>query len=351
MIRTLLLLSALAATLPAQSTVVVTWPNVPSPANVDRPWAGGIGRYQQWYSAGGLQTAILEPMRIDRIEFFAGSGLTANATTIDCEILMAHGLASGVTSTFGNNYATPPVVVRPLSTINLLAGATGTVVLDIPFTTPFTWDRVRPVLLEVRIHGNGTPNDQPFNYNFAGTTTSLGATTRVYQGGSPGATSGATQQGVGLITRFTAQQGVLLDFGTGCPGGGGFVPQNKILQIMRPGINWGHQLTNAGSQQIALWIMGPSNTLWDPLPLPVDLTLLLGNPASGCLLRTGPIWSGAYVTVGGGPGGGTASFTWQLPAVGSYVGLSFYTQWIVFDPLAPNGQLSVTQGIRAICAP
>lgn len=336
--------------IPSVGQWTATVPNVPSPQNVDRPWAGGIGRYQQWWSAPSLQATIPEPARLERLECFAGSSLTSTTTTIDCEILLAHGLASGVTGVFGNNYSTPPVVVLPRQNITLAAGATGAVVLNVPFSTLFTWDRVRPLLLEVRIYGNGLGN-QPFLYNFRGVTASIGATTRVYQAGSTGATSGLVQPGVGLIARFTARPGVLLDYGTGCAGGGGVVPKNRIQQVMSPGIGWTHYLENAASQSIALWIMGPSDAAWETIPLPVDLSLLFGYPSPGCMLRTNPVWIGAYVTVGGGPGSGLASFTWQLPGVTSYVGLSFYTQWIVFDSFAPNGVLSTTQGIRAICAP
>lgn len=350
MMRALHLLSlgvALATGLPAQTTV--TSPNLPSVQNVDAPWSTGIGSYQQWYSLASLQS-LPTPMRIERVEFFAGTSLTATATTIDCEILMGHGNASGVAGAFASNYSSPPVVVLPRQNVNLLAGAPGAVVLNIPFTTRFTWDRARPIVLEVRVHGNGL-NSQPFLYNFRGSTAAFGVTSRVYQGGSPAATNGQVTQAMGLTTRFTARPGVLLEYGTGCAGGGGVAPKNKVLQVMSPGISWGHELSQAGSSQIALWIMGTSDTNFSGIPLPVDLSLLLGGPASPCMLRTDPTWMNAFITVGGGPGAGFAQFSWQLPGVASYVGLSFYTQWIVFDPLAPNGQLTTTQGVRCICAP
>ena len=343
-----LLFCVLASPLFGQS-VTATVP-VATTGNVDLPWAGGVGRYQQWYSAASLQGQIPEPMRIERVSFFAGSSLTSITTTIQCEILLGHGFASGVTGLFANNFATTPQMVVPLTTITLTAGTPGSIVIDVPFVTKFTWDRVRPLVLEVRIHANGQ-GSQPFTYNFLGAPAATGQTTRVYLGGSTTGTLGTSQQGVGLITRFTARPGVLLDFGAGCPGGGGVVPVNTVQQIMSPGINWGHQLTNAGSQQIALWVMGTSTTAWDTIPLPVDLALFWGLPPSGCMLRTDPIWTGAYATVGGGPGTGAVQFNWQLPAITSYVGLSFYTQWIVFDEFAPNGLLSTTQGVRCICAP
>ena len=345
--RTLRVVCSLLVCASAQTTVTV--PNVP-PSNVDRPWPGGIGRYQQWYSALSLQAGLLEPMRIEKAEFFAGSSLSSMAVTIDCEVLMAHGNTSGVLGQFDSNYASPPVVVMPRQNVQLSAGAPGAVVLTIPFTTKFTWDRQRPLLLEIRIYGN-TNGSQPFAYNLRGANTAVGLTSRVYQGGSAGATTGLTAQGIGMITRFTARPGVLLDFGAGCAGGGGFVPKNTVVQIPSPGILWTHELSNAASQQICLWTIGDSRTMWDTIPLPTDFSSLLGYPPSGCMLRTNPLSSGFYLTVGGGPGGGFASFSWQLPGVTSYVGLSFYTQWFVLDPLSPNGVLTATQGVHCIVAP
>ncbi len=343
MMRALFSLCLVAASAFAQTTVLVPPGSL---GNVNLPWAAGIGRYQQWYSAPSMQGDILEPMRITRAEFFAGSISTSNATTISCEVLMGHGFGQGLTATFDNNYATAPVVVAPLQTINLAAGAQGSTVINIPFTTLFTWDRVRPLVLEIRVHGNGFSN-QSFLYNFNGVLTATAATQRVYQSGSVGAATGLWQQGVGLKTRFHARPGVMLDFGTGCAGGGGITPKNRTLQIMEPGIAWTHELQNAAVQQFAIWIMGTTNTS----PFPADISVLLGYPASGCMLRTDPAWLGAYVTVGGSPGTGFATFTWQLPPVTGYIGVSFFTQWLVFDPFSPNGVLTMTQGIHHICAP
>ncbi|MBX3465162.1 MAG: hypothetical protein KF830_18500 [Planctomycetes bacterium] len=343
-----LVCTLLVAAATAQTTATV--PNLPSAQNVDRPFPGGIGRYQQWFSAASLQAFLPEPMRLQQIEFFAGSSLTANAALIDCEILLAHGLGSGLTGTFDTNYASPPVVVAPRQNRQLNAGAPGAVVMTIPFTTLFTWDRQRPLLLEIRVHGNSLGN-QPFQYNFRGATTALGLTSRVYQAGSPGATSGLTQQGVGMVARFTARPGAVVDFGAGCVGGGGVAPRNVVVQVPSPGIVWQHQLTQAASQEICLWVIGDDRTQVDGVPLPLDFTQLLGYPPSGCLLRTNILSSGFYITVGGGPGQGFASFDWQLPGVSSYVGFSFFTQWFVLDPLSPNGVLTATQGVHSIVAP
>lgn len=342
MIRLLLSCSFLALGVAAQLPVQV--PAVTTFQNVDRPFPGGVGRYQEWYSAQSLQAIMAEPMRLQQVEFLAGTAPTSNATLIDCEILLGHGFASGVTGTFDNNFASPPVVVGPRQNRQLAAGVSGAVVMTIPFTTLFTWDHQRPLVLEIRVYGNGLGN-QPFLYNFRGSTVAAGQIARVYQSGSAGAPTGTTQQGVGMVTRFTARPGAVVDFGSGCAGAFGVVPKNRVVQVPSPGIVWSHELSQAASQQVALWVIGDDNSA------SIDFLQLLGGPASGCMLRTNVLASGFYITVGGGPGQGFTSFDWQLAPVTSYVGLSFFTQWFCLDPASPNGVLSTTQGVHSIVAP
>ena len=348
MFRFLLLAALLGAGLAAQT--VATVPVVTTFQDLDRPFPGGIGRYQQWYSAPSLQNTITEPMRIQQVQFLAGSSQTSNAVLIDCDVLLGHGQTFGVTGSFANNFATTPVIVAPRANRQLQAGPAGAPVLTIPFSTLFTWDAQRPLLMEIRIYGNGLGN-QPFLYNFRGSTSAFGQTARVYQAGSTAATSGQAQFGVGLVTRFTARPGAIVDFGSGCVGGGGITPKNVVVQIPEPGIVWSHQLQDAASQQVALWVIGNDRTQVDGIPLPLDFPAALGVGTTGCFLRTNILASGFYLTVGGGPGTGFASFDWQLPPVSSYVGDSFFTQWFVLDPFSPNGVMTTTQGVHSIVAP
>ena len=58
------LLSCLFAAAASAQVVVVDHPNLASPTNIDRPFGGGLGRYQQWYNPTPVLTgAIAEPMR------------------------------------------------------------------------------------------------------------------------------------------------------------------------------------------------------------------------------------------------------------------------------------------------
>ncbi len=346
MMRALLLLSCVAAPVAAQG-VTVDVPNILAFVNVDRPFPGGIGRYQQWYNINGFAGAITEPMRFEQIEFFAGTQPTSQAAQINCEVLMGHGRLSGVTGSFDSNWSSPPVTVKSTGNVALNAAGPGQVCMTIPFTTQFTWDRARPVLIEIRVYGNSLQN-QPFLYNFRGTTQSQGTTSRVYAAGSTGAVTGSVLQGAGMVTRFQARPGVVLEYGSGCAGAGGFVPANEVLEIPWPGITWNHRISNATSGGFAFWTIGDQDLRTNP----IDLTTLFGLPSSNCLLLNNALnIAGPFIPVGGGPGAGVFTLPVQLPGTTGYVGWSLYTQWAVFDPAAANGLLAVTPGVWSIVAP
>ena len=210
MMRALLLSSVFLAALPAQVTVTV--PNAPV-SNVDRPFPGGIGRYQQWFSSFSLQGGIAEPMRFEMVEFLAGTFNTSIAAQVDCELRIGHGKFSGLLGTFDSNWDEPPIIVSPRAWVPVVATTSGQPAVTMPFATRFTWDRLRPVVIEIRIWGNNLGN-APFNYNFRGALAS-NQTMRVYGGGSAGAPSGTVLTGDGMTARFTARPGVVLPLGTG----------------------------------------------------------------------------------------------------------------------------------------
>ncbi|MEC8653140.1 MAG: hypothetical protein VXY92_11340 [Planctomycetota bacterium] len=344
-----LLLSCLLAVAATAQNIVVDAPNIASTTNLDRPFGGGVGRYQQWYNPNPVLTgSILEPMRITQVEFLCGSNNTQapQPVTVNCEVFIGHGKFSGVFGFFGSNFDDTPQQVFGPFPLQQTVGPQGSVACTIPFNAPFTWDRTRPILLEVRVTGNSQGN-QPFAFNHAGTTQLIGQTSRVYAFGNAGATTGQVQQGWGLITRFTARPGVMLEFGAGCPCQGNIIPQNSADQIASPGISWVNRLTNAPSQRTAFWVLGDTTQS----PYPVNLTTLFGQPASVCSLLTNPISVIGTTTIGGGAGGGQATVPILTPGVAGYVGASVYTQWVVFDPLSINGFLCVTPGLWTIVAP
>jgi hypothetical protein len=345
--RAFLLTCLLAATASAQ--VIVDHPNLASPTNIDRPFAGGLGRYQQWYNPTPVLTgAITEPMRIQQVQFLCGSNnaQAPQPVTVNCEVLIGHGKFSGVFGTFDNNWDGTPVQAFPPGQVSLTVGPTGSVACTIPFANLFTWDRFRPILIEIRITGNSVGN-QTFFFNNAGTTQLIGQTSRVYANNNPGAVNGTVQQGWGMVTRFNARPGVMIEFGSGCPCEGNVIPQNTADQIASPAITWVNRIGNAPSQRTAFWVIGDTNTA----PFPVDLTSLFGLPPGTCDLLTNPVNAIGVMTVGGGAGAGQAQVPINLPGTTGYVGMSIYTQWVVFDPLSINSFLCVSPGLWTIVAP
>ena len=339
------LLPALLLTATAAAQVEVDVPNVFSPTNQDIPLSAGIGRYQQWFNANQLAAGISEPMRFQQIDFLAGFNGGAQQAELTLQVLVGHGKFSQVSGMFDSNWADTPTVVVPTRTVTLSVVQPGQICLSLPFANLFTWDRFRPVLMEIRVLGNNQSN-QPFNYFMQGTNTMIGQTSRVYAGGSSSAANGTTLPGVGLITRFTARSGVQLDFGFGCPGEGGFTPQNEMAQLPSPGIIWNVRCTDAPSGRIAFWVLGDTTQA----PFPIDLGPLFGLPLTGCNLLTNPLHAISATTVGGGAGGGFAQLAIPLPGI-PFSGARVFSQWVIFDPAAPNGAFAVTAGKFMIVAP
>ena len=125
------------------------------------------------------------------------------------------------------------------------------------------------------------------------------------------------------------------------------MPNGTVSQLPWPGITWTHTLSNAASQRLAIWAIGDSRDA----PLPIDLAPLLGGSPSNCLLRNNALVTATAMTVGGGPGAGIATVPIPLPATTGYVGMSLFSQWVVFDPLSPTGLIAVTPGLWSIVAP
>ena len=165
---------------------------------------------------------------------------------------------------------------------------------------------------------------------------------------APSATN--VQLGWGLFTRFTLRPGTMLPYGTGCPGAGGFVPTATAAPLAQPGVVWTHTVSNAASQRWAMLILGESRTMWGTTPLPLDLGTTFVN-APGCDLLANPLFTAFTMTVGGGPGAGIGNLNISIPPISNFVGLSFYSQWFVDDPLSRSGVLSATDGLWHIVAP
>ena len=345
----LLFLLALAGGLSAQGTI-----DLPSlrnnPQNNSYPFAGPSMRYQQWFSALEWQLQSAKPIRVTGMWFFAGPGRTGvGGRVADVEVTMANARPSTYSGTFDNNFVSGRTTVLPRQLITLQAPASNPFPIRLQFRNEFVWDGSSGVVVDIKVFDNGNGN-QPYLYDLEYAPFTLGRTTRLFTINNPIArTAATTSANTGLAIRFLFDEALAWPFGSGCTGEGGRVPAHTVdggLPI--PG-NSGYQmlLTGAAVQRTGVFLIGASDTQWNGTPLPFDLAPFGGV---GCSLLVDLVATATVPTVGGGPGTGIARLPFPLPGQSSYVGASFYSQWIVLDPGASNGVLAVSNGMRHIVA-
>jgi hypothetical protein len=344
LLTSLALLALLAPNASAQAKTAILPSTLGFAQTNNYPFAGPVMRYQQVYYASDLIATIKMPVRINQLEFKAGSPGGQPGATVDMEVSIANGPVQ-VSGTFDQNLLGGKLTVPRKS--YLLGSAVG-YPMTVPLGADFVWDGQSNVVVEVKIFGNGFPGGQSTSYQLESTTTQPLLVARLYTIGNPNAvTAVIVQQGWGITTRFTYNEGVTTSFGFGCPGLGNITPIASTVGGLpfAGNTNWAHAITKAAPARNAILVIGTSNKQWGQLQLPLDLTLI-GAP--GCQLLTDPwiqLWG---VTTGGGAGGGSTVIPTPLPPVTFYVGLSAYSQFLVLDPGAPNGVLASTQGLWTI---
>lgn len=318
-----------------------TLPSAGAPSTNNIPIAVGQCRYQQWFSAQEVVAAQGMPGQFSALALQAGS--QSVNTTVEVEVTMGHGFST-LGGSFAFNYADTPVVVFPRQNVTLVGG-----VAQFPYSTNFIWNGADPVVVELKVFNNGQGGNN-FAHNNASTTTAFAQTTRAYAIGNALASfATSVQTGWGLFMDFTTVPGSVLDYGAGCPGEGGFVPQAVITSgIARPGQLWAHELRQANSQRLSILAFGSDDQMFNGSPLPLDLTAF---NAPGCFLLNNVEQTAFAISVGGGPGSGLASISIQIPPITPIVGTSWYSQWFVLDENSANGFVSGSQGIWSIIAP
>ncbi len=130
-----------------------------------------------------------------------------------------------------------------------------------------------------------------------------------------------------------------LEFGNGCPTTAGAVDLAAV-SLPYVGTDFVHEIRNAPPVAfVGLIAFGLSDQFWSGVPLPLDLTLA-GAP--GCSVLVSP--DVLLVTL---LNNGTGGLTWSLPNQQSLVGLTFFTQALVLDPLLPLAfQIGSSSGRR-----
>lgn len=297
-----------------------------SNAFIQEPFSKQPNRYQQTYSATELQRDIKTPVRIKGVRFRAKqSGQPGFTVTLQLAIGSYTGNAS---SKFDDNLK-DAMVVFSRNTITLPTSAGGQFVVNLPFSQDFTWDGQSNIVIDIRVFGNGNQN-KPFLYFFDGFLSDFAVGgERMWALNPVATTAGFRQTGSGMVTRFDFQEGVALNYGTGCKGQGGFVPKISANGIPVVGnTNLRVNLTQARPQTVALLFWGGSRTTWGPFTLPLDLKGL-GIP--GCFLLAEPLQIFTANVLGGTPGTGIASVPFGIPPSNIFRGISLYAQWGVVD--------------------
>jgi hypothetical protein len=129
-------------------------------------------------------------------------------------------------------------------------------------------------------------------------------------------------------------------FGNGCPGSAG-VPSLTGVTLPQLGLPCSAQLTNlAPSSTLAVIAVGLSRTQWAFGSLPALLTNY-GMP--GCRGYTSAD-AFTFITANGG----SATWTWNVPAIPGFVGLALHLQGLSIDPSANAAGLTVSNATTIV---
>jgi PKD repeat protein len=117
-------------------------------------------------------------------------------------------------------------------------------------------------------------------------------------------------------------------YGIGCPGSAGVVAGINASSMPTLGGTYSLDVTDIPAPGIAIMMVGVSNTAWNGLPLPFDLSII---GATGCnLLQSANVTSTIVAT------GNTANWAFSVPNQPALVCATIYNQAAVFD-LTANG--------------
>ena len=135
----------------------------------------------------------------------------------------------------------------------------------------------------------------------------------------------------------TYVRGLFSAFGISCAGTAG-IPTHTTSGTPELGQTVAYEVGVAPRSTPAVLYFGSSNTLWNGVPLPVDLAFL---NAPGCFVRTNSqiamalstsIFGGASVSVG-------------IPINTSLLATTLYSQFVIYDPRANGLGLTTTRGM------
>ncbi len=147
-----------------------------------------------------------------------------------------------------------------------------------------------------------------------------------------------------LTWRGVIPGGFFAQFGVGCRDGNCPPMHQGVAPNQNPRIgglaSW--EIVEAPPNQFAFMLLGLSNQLWNGIPLPLRLDILLGT--RGCSLWIAPEFNfGALLT----DASGFAALQLPFPNNPGFIGATFYTQGLITDPPSPGG-LITTNGLTTV---
>ena len=193
------------------------------------PFAEQPLHYQQTISGVELAKVIKSPVRLRGLEFRTkNSGNQGVQITVQVVISTYRGrVLNGV---FSRNLQPDAQVVVPRTKL-VLPTSTGGWDLNLPFVKDWVWNGKDDVIIDVRIYGNGNQNKQFFYwFDSIGPIGNNGVNAH-FALGANSLTARVPLTNQGLVTRFNYQEGVVIGYGKGCKGQGGFVPKISVLGL------------------------------------------------------------------------------------------------------------------------
>jgi len=147
--------------------------------------------------------------------------------------------------------------------------------------------------------------------------------------------------GIELFVRYKTPESraFFVPFGTGCKGSNGTPTISALGTPALGNVLW-LILSNAPPTAPVLLATGFRRDQWLTWKLPLDMAVF---KAPGCWLYTSPDLSSVALS----DARGIASLGWPVPNLPQLIGISFYTQWMVYDPPANGAYVTFSGAARA----
>lgn len=154
-----------------------------------------------------------------------------------------------------------------------------------------------------------------------------------FGGSGPGGNSSDTHVWSGPTSAIFAS------YGAGCAGGAG-IPVLQAPSAPRLGQNFQVDLVSLSPIAVPFLVIGYGNTDWATIPLPLDLGLFGLN---GCALQVAIDATLQLPNLGG-----AATLQVPIPAFSATLNAQIWLQGLMLDPLAANGQISMSNAAHTV---